>query len=266
MQGRIHDPAFTELLAEADHIDNAARNLIHHVGDLWEVETVHLFSLAGNDLIPLALKGTIPVQNTIMLARLCVDRLKMESANGLAAAPLSLNGAIVGALVFSAPAGKEPAAFNSYCNLAALIVLASGGRGSRIHNPIQFLSMINQERNRSSRSQRSFAVISIAMAENQPFPQTAVQHLCRWIRSFDEVGFLNRGQVGVLLPLTETVGARIAAYRLRDLFRTELRLPTRIRFLVFSPENLKGFGTGLGENENLLDLEEHLWTSVPAVC
>jgi lipopolysaccharide/colanic/teichoic acid biosynthesis glycosyltransferase len=85
-----------------------------------------------------------------------------------------------------------------------------------IYDVQMFSSLIRHERCRADRSGRTFALIVFAFDEN-PVSSARVKSVCAQLsqamRSIDEIGWLEHGRIGVLLPATMREGAHQYARR-----------------------------------------------------
>ena len=87
-----------------------------------------------------------------------------------------------------------------------------------IHSPNAFRAVVHRERARSDRNSRGFVIVAFEVGGNGDRPHRArilIETLQTRCRLTDEVGWIDDRRVGVLLPDTDSDGARVLADHVR---------------------------------------------------
>jgi lipopolysaccharide/colanic/teichoic acid biosynthesis glycosyltransferase len=85
-----------------------------------------------------------------------------------------------------------------------------------IHDVLCFSALIRHERCRADRSGKTFTLVTFDFEENSVSPERAkatCDRLAKAMRSIDEIGWMEDGRIGVLLPATMLEGAHQYARR-----------------------------------------------------
>jgi PleD family two-component response regulator len=98
----------------------------------------------------------------------------------------------------------------------------------------QFLYLIEIERSRSHRHNMEFSLILIKIDQNEigeAVVSQLVQKISKRIRRIDKIGWYGKGQIGILLPITNHLGAKKFA---DDLERETQGIRLNIEFSTIS--------------------------------
>lgn len=116
------------------------------------------------------------------------------------------------------------------------IRLRASRREIPMHNAETLRYLVKRERFRSDRSGHEFSLIAVRFLEptkrSARDEESMIHWLQRELRITDDVGLLDDGRIGVLLPDTDREGAEVVADRIR-LECTTFELPNEIEISVY---------------------------------
>jgi PleD family two-component response regulator len=98
----------------------------------------------------------------------------------------------------------------------------------------QFIDLLEIERSRSHRNNMEFSLILIKINQNElgeAVVSQLVQKISRRIRRIDKIGWHGKGQIGILLPSTNHLGAKKIA---DELAKGAQGIPLNIEFRTIS--------------------------------
>ncbi len=121
-------------------------------------------------------------------------------------------------------------------NTLRSINLRGPRRGISIHDADSFRQLIRRERYRADRAGHRFALIAIRFLHSSEQSARDEADVIHWLqqelRITDDVGELDHGRIGVLLPDTDREGAEVVADRIRLECMT-VELPNEIEISVY---------------------------------
>jgi len=106
--------------------------------------------------------------------------------------------------------------------------------GGGIHLPAVFHALLHHERSRSDRDGSEFSLVVLdvtGLGSNGRGIQLVARTIKEKMRSIDEVGWLDSGNIGILLPVTKNEGGRRFANRLCESIPTP---PSSIPWMVYT--------------------------------
>jgi lipopolysaccharide/colanic/teichoic acid biosynthesis glycosyltransferase len=106
--------------------------------------------------------------------------------------------------------------------------------GGGIHLPAVFHALLHHERSRSDRDGSEFSLVVLdvtGLGSNGRGIQQVARTIKEKMRSIDEVGWLDSGNIGILLPVTKNEGGRRFANRLCESIPTP---PSSIPWMVYT--------------------------------
>lgn len=254
-----------DVLRQSDDPRRASVKLANLVSQILGTDATHIFLSKRASLQDIASSGGSASSDAVEIARKCITTLDDQCAKNLFGTPLEVDGIPVGALVLDNSRPEDRAFLPVLRNLAGLLLMACGGTWQHLLDMQDFHAAVRQERQRSQRSARPFALLSISSKESKTLPPSAYTAVRNWVREVDVLGELDRQNTGVLLPDTDNEGARITATRVQRLLYEMLGLSTNVSFIVVPPNPAIVDDETVGEDEEdgvALSLEGMPWTSV----
>ena len=139
-------------------------------------------------------------------------------------------------------------------------IRAMRSRASRreipMHSAESLRYLVKRERFRSDRSGLEFALVAVRFLDSTERSAHAEESIVVWLqrelRITDDVGLLDDGRIGVLLPDTDRDGAEVVADRIR-LECTTFELANEIEISVYPDHDGTPTSTSTSESERKLD-------------
>jgi PleD family two-component response regulator len=119
-------------------------------------------------------------------------------------------------------------------NLKSSGQLDCSGNHRKLCGYEQFLNLVEIERSRSHRNNMEFSLILIKINQNEigeAVVSQLIQKISKRIRRIDKIGWHGKGQIGILLPSTNHLGAIKFA---EELARGTQGIPLNIEFRTIS--------------------------------